>query len=230
MVKRPPCTKAIAYVRASTGRQETTPKDQQERIEGYCKAAGLNLVEVITERGVSAKIKLSKRPEGARVLALLESGICHIVALKLDRLFRNAADALAMVDEWEAAGIHLHLVDMGGISVNTGSSIGKMLLTMLAGFAEFERNLISERTTSALRYKKAHGLVYNRASYGLDAKDGALVPNVAEQRILERMKALRSEGMSYSGIANELNGEGVVSKSGGQWHPFAVQKILDRER
>jgi hypothetical protein len=57
-----------------------------------------------------------------------------------------------------------------------------------------------------------------------------LVPNPSEQRILERMKALRAEGVSYSGIANELNDSGVPSKAGGAWHPFAVQKILDRER
>src|ERR1700730_1317655 len=144
MGKRPPCTKAIAYIRASTGsvedtgnhRQETTPEDQRERIEAYCKLAGLNLVEVIVERGISGKIRLSKRPEGSKVAALLNSGICHIVALKLDRLFRNAGDALTRIDEWEKAGVHLHLVDMGGVSLDTASSMGRMLLTMLAGFAE----------------------------------------------------------------------------------------------
>ncbi len=232
MTKRLPCVKAIAYIRASTGgdRQETTPKDQQEKIEAYCKMAGLDLVDVITERGVSGKVKLSKRPEGAKVLALLESGVCHIVALKLDRLFRNASDALSCVEEWEAAGIHLHLIDMGGQSVNTASSIGKMLLTMLAGFAEFERNLIAERTTSALSYKKAHGQVYTRAVFGFDKAAGMMVPNPGEQRIIARMWALRAEGVSYSGIANELNEDGVVAKAGGQWHPFAVQKILVRER
>lgn len=66
-------------------------------------------------------------------------------------------NALADVEEWEQAGISLHLVDMGGQSVNTGSSMGKMLITMLAGFAEFERNMIAERTTAALNYKKTHG-------------------------------------------------------------------------
>src|SRR5579872_113252 len=129
MGKRPPCTKAVAYIRASTGHQEITPKDQREKIETYCKLNGLDLVEVITERGVSAKIKLAKRPEGAKLVALLESGVCHIVALKLDRLFRNAGDALATVEEWEAAGVHLHLIDMGGQPVNTASSMGKMILT-----------------------------------------------------------------------------------------------------
>ena len=226
MGKRPPCTKAVAYIRASTGRQEITPKDQRERIEAYCKMAGLDLVEVITERGVSAKRRLSKRPQGAKVLALLKSGVCHVVALKLDRLFRSAADALARVEEWHEAGIHLHLVDMGGMPLNTASSMGKMILTMLAGFAEFERNVISERTTSALRYKKAHDLVYNRAPYGLDAVDGALVPNASEQRVLARMRGLRERGTSYSGIADELNASSVPSKTGGTWHPFAVQKIL----
>jgi len=55
---------------------------------------------------------------------------------------------------------------MGGQSVNTGSSMGKMLITMLAGFAGFERNMIAERTTAALAYKKAHGEVYNHTPFG----------------------------------------------------------------
>jgi DNA invertase Pin-like site-specific DNA recombinase len=48
---------------------------------------------------------------------------------------------------------------MGGQSVNKASSMGKMLITILAGFAELERNMIAERTTAALRHKKAHGEV-----------------------------------------------------------------------
>jgi DNA invertase Pin-like site-specific DNA recombinase len=226
MGKKPLCTKAVAYIRASTGLQEITPQDQREKIEAYCKLAGLDLVEVVTERGVSGKVKLSKRPEGSRVLTMLANGVCHVVALKLDRLFRNAGDALATVDAWQDAGIHLHLVDLGGVSASTSSSIGKLLLTMLAGFAEFERNVISERTCSALRYQKAHGKVYARALYGYDAVDGALVPNQAEQRVLERMRTMRAERTSYSGIANELNDAGIPAKQGGAWHPFSVQKVL----
>ncbi|HEY6345101.1 MAG TPA: recombinase family protein [Bryobacteraceae bacterium] len=226
MGKRQRCTKAIAYIRTSTGRQETSPEVQRERIEAYCKMAGLDLAEVIVERGVSAKLKLSKRPAGAKIRALLESGICHVVALKLDRLFRNAIDALATTEEWNEAGISLHLVDMHGMAVDTGSSIGKMFLTMLAAFAEFERNIISERTVAALRHKRAHGQVFNHAPYGFDGVDGALVLNAAEQAILERLKALRKAGNSYSRIAKELNAEDVPSKTGGIWHPFSVQKVL----
>src|SRR5262249_3872713 len=151
---------------------------------------------------------------------------CHIVALKLDRLFRNAVDALSHVEQWEQAGISLHLVDMGGQSVNTGSSMGKMLITMLPGFAEFERNMIAERTTAALRHKKAHGEVYNHVPFGYDAVDGQLVPNPAEALIIARMTALRTEGTSYHRIADYLNDRGVPTKQGGTWRSQTVKNIL----
>ena len=233
MGKRQRCTKAVAYVRASTGKQEITPEMQREKIEAYCRMAGLELVDVIVEKGVSAKLKLSKRPEGARVQRLIRDGVCHVVALKLDRLFRSAADALATTEEWREAGISLHLVDMSGMSLDTGSSMGRMFLTMLAAFAEFEGNVISERTTAALRHKRAHGQVFNHAPYGYDAVDGALVPNAREQKGLERMRELRAltkpNGKplyGYGTLAAELNAEGIVAKNGGQWHSFSVLKVL----
>jgi DNA invertase Pin-like site-specific DNA recombinase len=147
--------------------------------------------------------------------------------LKLDRLFRNAVDALTHVEAWEEAGISLHLVDMGGQSVNTGSSMGKMLITMLAGFAEFERNMIAERTTAALRHKKARGEVYNHIPFGFVAEDGILLPNAAEQAVITRMQTLRAEGTSYNEIANTLNDDSVPTKQGGTWRSQTVKNILE---
>jgi DNA invertase Pin-like site-specific DNA recombinase len=219
-------TKAVAYVRASKVDQEISPLMQRERIEAYCRMSGLELVDVIQE-SVSAKFKLSKRPEGAKVRKLLDDGVAHVVALKLDRLFRNAADALTTVEEWNEAGISLHIVDMGGMSLNTASSMGKMLLTMLAGFAEFERNVISERTSQALQHKKALGQKLGKLPYGFDADDaGMLVVNRAEQKILDQMKALRKQGFGYHSVALRLNGAGIVAKQGGKWHPYTVQGAL----
>jgi site-specific DNA recombinase len=222
----PKCTKTVAYVRVSTGKQDLSMESQEERIRLYCQLNGLDLVEVIRERGITAKIKLNKRPEGSRIAKLTASGVCHIVALKLDRLFRNAVDALSHVEEWEQAGISLHLVDMGGQSVNTGSSMGKMLLTMLAGFAEFERNMIAERTTAALNFKKSHGEVYNHVPYGYSAEDGKLVPDPTEQAVIARMTTLRAEGVSYHRIADELNATGKATKQGGVWAAQTVKNII----
>ena len=199
---------------------------QEERIRLYCQTYGLELVEVIRERAVTGKLKLNKRPEGKRIAELTAAGVCHIVALKLDRLFRNAVDALNHVEQWEQAGISLHLVDMGGQSVNTGSSMGKMLITMLAGFAEFERNMIAERTTAALSYKKAHGEAYNHAPYGYDVQDGMLIENASEARTIARMTTLRADGVSYSRIADTLNADSVPTKRNGTWGSQTVKNIL----
>ena len=59
--------KAVAYIRVSTGKQDLSMEAQEERIKLYCQMMGLELVEVIRERAVSAKIKLVKRPEGSKV-------------------------------------------------------------------------------------------------------------------------------------------------------------------
>jgi len=101
-----------------------------------------------------------------------------------------------------------------------------MLITMLAGFAEFERNMIAERTTVALRHKKADGEVYNHVPFGYDAVDGQLVPNRAEAFIIARMTALRTEGTSYHRIADYLNDRGVPTKQGGTWRSQTVKNIL----
>ena len=230
MGKKPRCTKAVAYVRVSTGKQDLSLDAQEERIRAYCQTYGLDLVEIIRERAVTGKLKLNKRPEGKRIAELTAAGVCHIVALKLDRLFRNAVDALNHVEEWEQAGISLHLVDLGGQSVNTGSSMGKMLITMLAGFAEFERNMIAERTTAALNYKKAHGEAYNHAPYGFDVSAGQLVPNATEAAVIARMKALRADGISYNEIANTLNDEAIPTKRNGTWGAQTVYNILQLAR
>ena len=145
---------AIAYIRVSTNEQATEGVSlaaQEERVQAYCIAAGLQLAGIIREEGISGKVELSKRPQGSRLAqAMKKHGAAHIVTLKLDRLFRNTRDALGTVDKWDKAGISLHIVDMGGQAISTTSAVGRMFLTMLAGFAQFERDLTSERTRAAM--------------------------------------------------------------------------------
>ena len=218
--------KVLGYVRVSTGKQDLSMEAQEEKIRLYCQLNSLDLVEVIRERAVTAKIKLNKRPEGSRIEKMLSKGTHHIVSVKLDRLFRNAVDALSHVEEWDAAGISLHLVDLGGMAVNTGSSMGKMLITMLAGWAEFERNIISERTATALSFKKRSGLVYNHVPFGFKAEEGTLRPDATEQTVIARMATLRGQGVSYNEIANALNADGVPTKHGNVWRSQTVKNTL----
>lgn len=220
--------KAIAYVRASTDEQKITLAVQAEKIAAYCTMRGLELAEVIQDAGVSGSLALKDRPAGQRIAeALCRHGAVHVVALKLDRLFRDAADALAQTRAWDKAGIALHLCDMGGGAVDTSSPMGRMMLTMLAGFAEFERALIAERTAAALAHKRARGeYTGGRAPYGHRLEAGELVEDAGEQAVIAAARRLKAVGLSLRTIAAELHRAGMVARNGHAFTATQVQRMV----
>jgi DNA invertase Pin-like site-specific DNA recombinase len=223
---------AIGYIRVSTldqSKHGVSLEAQEERLRAYCLAAGLELVAVIREDGVSASVPLADRPQGSELVAALKRGVTNVVALKLDRLFRDAEDALRQTRAWDRAGIALHLVDMGGQSINTASAMGRMMLTMMAAFAELERNLIAERTTQALDFKKRNRQVFNHEPYGYRRDGNALVAVPEEQGIIGRIRALRSNGVTLDAIAGMLNNEAIPTKRGGKWYARTVLNVLNSE-
>lgn len=222
---------AIAYIRVSTDEQAAEGVSlaaQQERVQAYCVAAGLQLAEVIREEGVSGKVELSRRPQGARLAkAMKKHGATHIITLKLDRLFRNTRDALGSVDKWDKAGIGLHIVDMGGQAISTNSAVGRMFLTMLAGFAQFERDLTSERTRVAMAHKRMKQEFVGTVPYGFTCEGGQLVPDATEQALVARIFMLREKmGLTLQAIADILTEDGAPTKRGGRWYPSTVKSIL----
>jgi DNA invertase Pin-like site-specific DNA recombinase len=221
-------TVAVGYVRASTAEQEITLAMQAEKLRAYCALRGLDLVEVVEDAAVSGSVPLAERPAGQRVAgALKRHKATHVVALKLDRLFRDAADALAQTKGWDKAGVALHLCDMGGGTVDTSSPMGRMMLTMLAGFAEFERALIAERTGAAIRHKQTLGqYIGGHAPYGYRlTDDGALAPDPAEQEVVAEARRLKAAGLSLRAIAAELERAGRLARSGKPFAPSAINKM-----
>ncbi len=221
---------AAVYIRVSTQEQAqegVSLEAQEERIAAYCTMRGLDAVAVIREEGISAGKPLATRPGGAELLGLVAAGkVQHVIALKLDRLFRDAEDALHETKAWDKAGVALHLVDMGGQTIDTRSSMGRMILTMLAGFAEFERGVIRERTATALRHKKAHRQAYGPTPYGFRREGDALHPDAAEQATLEDIRTWQGAGWSLRRIARELAARGIPTKRGGKWEAATVSRLL----
>lgn len=220
---------AIGYVRVSTAQQTelgVSLEAQEERIRAYCLLQGLELVSIVREEGVSASIELFKRPGGCQLVRMLGRSAQHVVTLKLDRLFRDVQDCLSQTDAWDKANVSLHILDLGGQTLNTGSAMGRMFLVMTAGFAELERNLIAERTANALRHKKSNHKVYSPTPFGYCRVDDKLIPIEAEQRVIEDIKLLRESGESLQAIADTLNGRSIPTKIGGKWHPSTVTNIL----
>ena len=221
---------AVCYIRVSTEEQAKhgiSLDAQEERLTAYCRMSDLEIKQMIREEGVSASKRLAVRPGGQELLRLVSSkSVEHVIAFKLDRLFRDAEDALHQTKAWDKLGVALHLVDMGGQTLNTASAMGRFFLNMMAGFAELERNLIAERTGTALAYKKNHLEAYSPVPYGFDRQDSSLIENADEQAVLGKVMAWRQAGLSLRKIADELTKRGVATKQGGKWHASTIKYLL----
>jgi DNA invertase Pin-like site-specific DNA recombinase len=224
--------KAVAYIRVSTEEQAVhglSVPAQKEALDSYARLRGLEIVEFIVDAGVSGGRPLGARPGGQRFLAMLAEGAAtHVIALRLDRLFRNASDCLATVEAWTRKGITLHLLDVAGNSIDTSSAAGKFMLTVLAAVAEMERNLIAERIRNVLSWKRRNGKIFGHEPFGF-ARDGDnLVPVEAELRALDLILELRARGYSLHKIARTLEARGIPTKRGGKWAAATVRKLLAR--
>lgn len=232
--------RGIAYIRVSTGKQVDeglSLEAQTHRIEAYCSMNNIELGEIIEEPAVSAaKNTLDKRRGGKRLIELLTSSedYGHVVGLKLDRLFRNTIDCIKNVAVWDDLGVTLHLIDLGGASVQTGTPMGRFFLTLMAAVAEWEAATIGERTRIAMGEKKERGEDIGKAPYGLRwvPKDdnnplGYLEENENEQEIIELIRLYSSVGQGIRKISKRLNKDGIPAR-GKKWHHTTVARILRR--
>jgi DNA invertase Pin-like site-specific DNA recombinase len=135
-----------------------------------------------------------------------------------------------VADRWSRRKVALHLVDLGGQPVDTGSAVGRFFFLMLAGVAETERNLIRERTKAALAHEAARGRRVGTVPLGFKVgPDGLLVVDEDERLAVEGMLALRASGLSIRQVGAALNRAGVPAR-GARWHPTTVARIVGRGR
>lgn len=145
----------------------------------------------------------------------------------------NADDCLSTVEHWDKSGIGLRVVDLGGNAIDTTSAAGRFMLAVLAGAAEMERNLVSERTKSAMAIKRANSKRIGTVPYGYDlGQDGStLVPNSAEQNTIDRIIRLSDKGKTLLEIALALSQSDVLTKTRQtRWSHQSVHRILGRIR
>jgi site-specific DNA recombinase len=225
--------KAIGYIRVSTEKQaeEGVSLDaQKEKIRAWCDMHDYELVAIEEDAGVSGK-SMKKREGLRQALARVEKGTA-LVAYSFSRLARSTRDLLDIADILQKRD-----ADLVSISerIDTSGATGRLVFTILAALAQFERELIGERTKSSLDHKKRVGEAYSPTPFGFDRveRDGEgekarLVVNEDEVRLLEQMKTMKEEGASLRGIASMLNACGVKPKRGAKWHASSVKKMLER--
>lgn len=174
--------RTFAYCRVSTADQTTD--NQVREIE----AAGFKVdPKRIVAETVSGSVAAMERKGFAKLVDRLEAGDILIVT-KLDRLGRNAMDVRATVDSLAKEGVKVHCLALGGVDLT--SPAGKMTMGVIAAVAEFERDLLVERTQAGLTRAKAEGKALGRPS--------ALT---VEQQATIRQR--RTEGVSLGVLAAE---------------------------
>ncbi|EKN3363406.1 recombinase family protein [Yersinia ruckeri] len=177
-------SRVFAYCRVST--LEQTTENQRREIE----TAGFAVKsQRLIEEHISGSVAASERPGFSKLLDRMENGDVLIVT-KLDRLGRNAMDIRKTVEQLAASDIRVHCLALGGVDLT--SPAGKMTMQVISAVAEFERDLLLERTHSGIARAKAAGKRFGRPS---------ALNEEQQVTVIVRINA----GISISAIAREFN-------------------------
>lgn len=183
--------KAIAvYLRVSTTGQDV--KSQEPDLRAWVRANGRGAtVRWFRDQFTGATLN---RPEMRQLEADVRSGrVGTVVVWRLDRLGRTAGQTITFLDELNAAGVRFVSLRDG---VDTSTASGRLLRTILAGFAEYEREVISDRIRAGIARAKAQGKKWG------GRKKGDRYKLSAEK--LDAMKELLAAGKKKAAIARQL--------------------------
>ena len=222
--------RVVGYCRVSTEIQanEGVSLDaQRARITAWCSANGgrLDPADLLVDAGISGKRHDNRPGLIAALDAVTEAPGAALVVYSLSRLARSTRDTINIAERLERAG-----ADLVSLSekIDTTSAAGKMVFRLLAVLAEFERDLISERTKGAFAHKRAKGERLGQVPWGsaLSPDGRTLTADPAEAAVVAEVKALTAAGWSLRRIARELDARGVPTKNGGAaWSPTSVRRL-----
>lgn len=221
--------KAIGYIRVSTEMQAqegVSLEAQRAKIQAWAELNDYQLVAIYEDAGLSGK---NQNREGLQA-ALAQCGKdTALVVFSLSRLSRSVRDTMEIAEKLEKVG-----ADLVSISekIDTTTAAGKMVFRMLAVMNEFERDQISERTKSALAYKKAKGERVGGVPFGWMAVKGSsvLARNEGEQKIIAAIRSYRAAGLAMRAIVARLSSDGFKSRAGKPLGLTQVARILSDER
>lgn len=142
--------RAAIYARVSTDKQEL--KNQVEICKKFCDSRGWEIFKIYSDVSSGAK---ESRPEFNELLEDMRYYKFRVIVIyKLDRIGRSLKHLLSLFDEFQQKKVEVAAVTQ---NIDTTNSAGKLQMQIIGAFAEFERNLISERTKDGLKHAKNVG-------------------------------------------------------------------------
>jgi DNA invertase Pin-like site-specific DNA recombinase len=206
--------RAIGYCRVSTDEQGESGlglADQKVVIHAEVERRGWTFETMYGD--IASGKSLRGRLDFGRALKVLADGEADVlVVAKLDRLSRSVSDFAAILARSQQEGWALDICDLG---VDTTTPSGKMVAQIMMVLAEWEREMIGDRTKRALAAARANGQTLGRPSGVSDET----------RRII---RVLRASGKSYQGIADALTTEGIPTAQGGTWRASTVRKLYEK--
>lgn len=176
--------KLAIYARVST--QEQTADPQLDALRRYAVARGADVGEYVDHGASGAR---ARRPAlDALLAAARRREVDALAVVKLDRLARSVRHLTSLGAELEALGVDLIVLDQG---IDTSTPAGRLLFHVLASIAEFERDLIRDRTRAGVAAARRRGTRLGRR------------PKL-EPRIVRRIRRMRGQGHSMRAIAEQL--------------------------
>ena len=205
----------VAYYRVSTERQGESGLGLEAQREAVGRFLGSSsLLSEFTE--IESGKRHTNRPELLRAIELCRRQKATLVIAKLDRLARNVHFISGLME----TGVEFVAADM--------PQANRLTIHILAAFAEHEREAISQRTKGALQAARRRGARLGNPRWqesiiqARQAKD----PIPPAPQLVELMRRHRAEGVTYRGIATQLNGLGLRTPHGSQWYPGTVRKAM----
>lgn len=219
---------AVAYIRVSTHEQKLGAKAQRADIERYCAREGIQIAAEFVDEGISGGDEIADRPGLVAALASLRTHNAGVlIAQKRDRWARDVSIAIALERAAAAAGACLVTADGIGAGRDPAAQLQR---TLLDAFSQFERAQIRSRIIAAHMVKRANNEAISQPPYGqrLAADCVHLEPDLEEQAVITRVRALRDGGETLRGIVAVLAHAGVVGRAGRPLSKTAIVRMLAR--
>ena len=196
---------AAIYVRVSTqeqAQQGFSLDAQQEALQNYAKALGYEIYKIFRDEGKSAK-DIKHRPEMVQMLEDAQNKkFSAIFIYKLDRFSRSLKDLILTIDQLKELGIDfVSLQD----KIETTSASGKLMFHIISAFAEFERNIIGDRTKFGMQRKAKEGGFITKAPKGYKLVDKILVPDDNSQEIQKIFQEFLDSDISLTQLAKNYS-------------------------
>jgi len=202
----------ISYTRVSTEQQGASGLGEDAQLESIRKAAEYHGYEIVNTFNDVISSRQSSRPGWENVKSnLFLKHADGVIVAKLDRISRSVKEGAEIFEDFKRNGWEIVVNDLG---VDTSTAAGKLVATVMMAVAEWERDVISQRTSDALQAKIAAGAKLGRPY------------SKPDPRAIRIMESFRYQSVSW--ITGALNDAEIPSITGGRWHESTVRRHMCR--